>query len=308
MYLCRALRKSDFEAFAKIAHGVNHATQTSHPDLYCEYFEFLKFPTRIGCLLIDESGESNPVALSCGAVVPLEICRWILENGHEVIWRNFYCNSSMLARLNRCCDTKFGLIYLANSVRADHGDPFGVLSVVTEAFQSIVYGFPIEMIVTQAWTHQARFELSAYGFRHLSNTLDFPPPYSFADASSAITSGNVSLGRIMNAKPTVLKLSEIEKRTVSLAMAELSDVDLAAWFGVELVTIRKRWESISRKVETIVGGVNRLSKGVRGPDKRQYLLSILRANPFEWKHVDFLMELNAFRTESDAAGQVATMN
>lgn len=86
--------------------------------------------------------------------------------------------------------------------------------------------------------------------------------------------------------PPVLGFSGAERRTLRLAVAELTDEDIAEEIGISGHTLKKVWRSVCERAaerlpEVFAASAADTAQGTRGPEKRRHLLHYLRQHPEE---------------------------
>lgn len=86
--------------------------------------------------------------------------------------------------------------------------------------------------------------------------------------------------------PPLLGFSGAERRTLRLAVAELTDEEIADELGVSGHTLKKLWRSMCERAgdrlpEVFAAAAADPASGTRGPEKRRHLLHYLRQHPEE---------------------------
>lgn len=86
--------------------------------------------------------------------------------------------------------------------------------------------------------------------------------------------------------PPVLGFSGAERRALRLAVAELTDEEIADEIGISTHTLKKLWRSVCERAadrlpEVFAVAASDAAQGTRGPEKRRHLLHYLRQHPEE---------------------------
>ncbi len=86
--------------------------------------------------------------------------------------------------------------------------------------------------------------------------------------------------------PPVLGFSGAERRALRLAVAELTDEEIADEIGISGHTLKKLWRSVCERAadglpEVFAVATADAAPGTRGPEKRRHLLNYLRQHPEE---------------------------
>jgi len=86
--------------------------------------------------------------------------------------------------------------------------------------------------------------------------------------------------------PPVMGCSAAERRVLRLAVADMTDEDIADEIGVTAHTLKKVWRSVFQRAAAALpdlfeAGAAEPGGGTRGPEKRRHLLQYLRQHPEE---------------------------
>jgi len=187
---------------------------------------------------------------------------------------------------------------LAEGLTAD--EIINMVSYMAQAFVAIHRGLRVKEILIEALGPFALSRLLADGARLVTDHADFfrtrgirPPlpeqhPYltsSTREDTLGFESSPFGLVFLSYAPPR-FHFSPLEQDLLLRALGGQTDEHLAHTLSLAVITVKKRWDSIYTRVETVAPNLFPSSKagqsvGSRGAEKRRHILNYLREHPEE---------------------------
>jgi DNA-binding CsgD family transcriptional regulator len=161
-------------------------------------------------------------------------------------------------------------------------------------------GYQCKAILVEPFGATARIGSEAGGFQLLSDYASYytrngvtPPPDSLRPYLMKATREGASchfgsrIAPAFNYQPARFGFSESEQEMLRSALCGQTDEDLAETHYISLWTVKKRWQHVYKRVESIVPTLLQASvrsdalESKRGAERRRHLLSYLRDHPEE---------------------------